>query len=369
MGHPTSPTPRIQEKGQGRFISEEMNCKSCGYDLRGLNYGQKCPECGTIISVSIAKGGRYSGLGHAPERFLTVLTVGLLMIGLSVPLDFIAEGITASGGLQAIILTIVPSLMWFGGVLLVCRRRPNDPGYTIGEWEDRFRRLTIVLQVAMLLSEGAEALLYFATPGTFLEQATVIAGAVFAFAGAIGFFPFAVYLSYIADWGSDTRLGHRLRAVAWCLAASSLVLVTHYSVDTLAELAGHQGHGFFGFVRGVLGLATLPGFVVFYVAQLILIVSLIQLLAVVGWAKRNAGSEVERDQRVMERRAERAEELVHVSQTIEGPDTSDLLPAAGGGRTPAEGEEPEPELPKEDTRTPEELMGRDLDAYGLEADE
>ncbi|MCA9293932.1 MAG: hypothetical protein KDA20_08970 [Phycisphaerales bacterium] len=359
---PNHRSTRLREPGLGSFIAEKVLCKSCGYDLRGLHMGQQCPECGQIIAI--ASTGQYMGLGHAPQRYLAQLIVGLLLLGASVPLSLIAGGAAAAGATQAVVLGAIPVLMWFAGVVLVCQPRPRDPGEVEGEWEARFRRWAIVLEAGGLIGGLLDAISPFANPGSMLETWLAIGTVAFQFVGAIGHFPLAVYLSYIADWGSDSGLGNRLRGVAWCLAVGGVLAVGHVALQLGAALLGHTGGGVLGVLLGITRLGWAFGIFLTIVAYIFLIISILQMMSVVGWAKRNAAAEVERDRRLAQRRRERAEELVTMSEPIEPVDTSDFLAArhaeeGGVGLDRAE-------LPKADTRSPEELMGRSLDAYGLE---
>lgn len=359
---PNHRSTRLREPGLGSFIAEKINCKSCGYDLRGLHMGQKCPECGTIIAIS--SRGAYLGLGHAPERYLTQLTLGLLLLGLSVPLALVLGGVVAAGLSNAIVLTAIPALMWLCGVILVCQPRPRDPGETEGAWERRFRRSAIVLGAIGLLGDFGEALSPFVNPGSLLETSLAIGVVVFKLVGAVGLFPLAVFLSDIADWGSDTGLGHRLRGVAWCLAVGGVLAVVPVGLQLCAGLIGPVGGGFLGAVVMLAVAGGAFGMFLTIAAYIVLIISMMQMMSMVGWAKRNAASEIERDRRLAERRRERAEELVTMSEPIEPANTSDFLAARPGVGV----EEPDLELPRADRRTPEEMMGRELDAYGLEDD-
>ena len=54
-------------------------CRHCGYDLRGLPLEDRCPECGTPVSVSLSAGRRLSG---ADPHWLRRVQTGLAAIGL-----------------------------------------------------------------------------------------------------------------------------------------------------------------------------------------------------------------------------------------------------------------------------------------------
>ena len=40
---------RFRKAAEGGPIEADLPCRTCGYNLRGLNYGRNCPECGNAI--------------------------------------------------------------------------------------------------------------------------------------------------------------------------------------------------------------------------------------------------------------------------------------------------------------------------------
>ena len=47
--HFTDKYLRAKASLKGRPLTGDISCDSCGYNLRGLRYGQSCPECGAPI--------------------------------------------------------------------------------------------------------------------------------------------------------------------------------------------------------------------------------------------------------------------------------------------------------------------------------
>ena len=45
------------QASSGERIEEDIRCVDCGYNLRGLNYGRACPECGVTIEAPGGAGG------------------------------------------------------------------------------------------------------------------------------------------------------------------------------------------------------------------------------------------------------------------------------------------------------------------------
>ena len=59
-------------------IEGDVACERCGYNLRTLKVGGKCPECGEVV-----RGNRADGAGRAQRRawFMGVSVLALLGVG------------------------------------------------------------------------------------------------------------------------------------------------------------------------------------------------------------------------------------------------------------------------------------------------
>lgn len=62
--------------------ADDLVCVRCGYPLRGLPPGGRCPECGSGIQQSLSASTRF--LRHAPPGWLASLAAGaaLMVAGL-----------------------------------------------------------------------------------------------------------------------------------------------------------------------------------------------------------------------------------------------------------------------------------------------
>jgi hypothetical protein len=66
------------------IVAEDRPCLRCGYNVRGLRVGGRCPECGTALGV----GGRPRGaaaINDAPVEHLNSLRTGSLFMLLGGP--------------------------------------------------------------------------------------------------------------------------------------------------------------------------------------------------------------------------------------------------------------------------------------------
>ncbi len=347
----------------GELVIDPMPCPGCAYDLRGLQYGDPCPECGREIRRSRAYDD--DKLGDAPRGYLATLQLGLLCMGFA-GLGFMLMGILGMvGGLGvAALLGAGVGGLWILGVLIVLRKRQRSPAAAPRpgpEWV-RLRQWVLATQIAF-------------TVGLLLDSGALLLGAgwlswiaqVFVIPGQLGWVPLCIYLSFLADWAGDSGLASRFRATGWALAVFGVIALLLRGLGMLTSSGVN-------FLEGLGFLALLMWFLVTLVyvfAQLVMVISILQMISMTSWAVTNSRREAERDARRLERARRRAEELVKPSVSAavlasEGrlaSDDDDLLLRSSLEPTvdAAPADEPEPD--------PEASLGRELDPYALEDDD
>jgi hypothetical protein len=108
-------------------IMEPRPCRHCGYDLKGLRVGGKCPECGEPIRARKKSFGPREGtMSDAPPAYVkrvglgfTLMSVGIILSLVGVPLGcFVPYGL-----LGAILLG---SLFWIAGAWIITGPRPAE---------------------------------------------------------------------------------------------------------------------------------------------------------------------------------------------------------------------------------------------------
>jgi hypothetical protein len=62
-----------------KTYSEDIRCAGCGYELRGLDQVDRCPECGTLVSESISLASEV----HQPRRKIPRLKQAYVLITLA----------------------------------------------------------------------------------------------------------------------------------------------------------------------------------------------------------------------------------------------------------------------------------------------
>lgn len=111
-----------------RNIDRDLPCRKCGYNLRGLVYGTKCPECGTVIE---RKRLLYDHIMDADASYLKSLRFGLALscIGLWSPafagsLEHYSSALGKPGPVLAVFAA--GSLIFIGGIWLITQRKPHE---------------------------------------------------------------------------------------------------------------------------------------------------------------------------------------------------------------------------------------------------
>lgn len=101
---------------EGRQIEPDLSCDRCGYNLRGLRYGGRCPECG--LPIQLPDWSRDS-LSAAPIADIRKLRLGIWATVAclpALPLGLVTSAMRLGGATELAIVTIGLSCAWFGAV-------------------------------------------------------------------------------------------------------------------------------------------------------------------------------------------------------------------------------------------------------------
>lgn len=266
---------RLDEHG---MLAEDLPCRKCSYNLRGLSPEGRCPECGTAVGLStLGDLLRYAD----PNWIRTVargITIILWMILASVLLGCLGGTLLATEGLQQA-LSIGLGLVSFYGVWLMTEPDPSGLG------EDPTITARKVIRFALLVGIGAQVLTLateqLSPPGAVLIVFAVL-GVIATLIGLVGEFAKFTYYEYLLRRVPDPKLAGRARFLKWgfvvCLGI--MLLGGILTVVNLA-LSGATGAGpGLGPVTGVMFL-MLPagiGMLVFGILTLLLLLRLRQAL-------------------------------------------------------------------------------------------
>lgn len=234
-------------------IEHDRACPSCGYNVRGLRVGDRCPECATPITGGAV--ARSDTLGSAPVEYLHQFARGSMLMGVAAAPFFglllLAAFLGRGGGsllLGATALAAICSIAWAIGVQLATAPRPaheDSPRAAEESWSV-LRMITRVSQWAFVVSQlcWAGAAQITVSVGGLNPAAKLLfgMGLLFAAVGAVGLCFLLAYMIRIAHWADDTELVDRLKLIPALLAISFFILL-------IASVVGPQlGGGIISFM-------------------------------------------------------------------------------------------------------------------------
>lgn len=322
-------------------IAEDVACRRCGYNVRGLSPSGKCPECGTPIGYRRTRR-RDDVITDAPVSYLKLLALGTWLLAVGGIATFVLFFSSFGSVAWSLIAAGAGGCLWWGGVFILTkpRRSPTlDPAQSESE-----RRLVRTLarygQIGWPLACGAMAGAAFVRRSAIVTAAvngtafsTPPEGVLLQFAagaaillGVLTIVPLCILLADLAGWAAHTDLADRFRDSAWILTVSLPLLTASFVIVSVfrASVPGPIAIGAF------LTLVIAGGGAVF--GGILFVASLVRVAASVSWAINNAITGAERDARVAEREARHIAKLMARSQRADAASA----PAAHGKDAPSQ---------------------------------
>ncbi|MFG0284589.1 MAG: hypothetical protein ACF8R7_09225 [Phycisphaerales bacterium JB039] len=278
------------------YYQHDAPCKRCGYNLKGLVKGGKCPECGFQRKIGGVLAAR-DNLLYAPPGYLRTLQIGAMLMGAGV----VGAGLVAAMGVAqsperaAAGVRLVASGLWLVGVWImtsprqVSERTPVNPReeWKVGRWVNRGVQSCWLLAALAVMADirGPSPLVGGAT-------AWSVAGGILEVIAMFGLVPLAFQIAELAEWGADSGLAARLRGAAWGLAVFGIIVYAGALAPTLL--------GPFGFFL-LIPLLVCAG--LWVISLLAFGVSVLQFALMTNWAIVNSEHLAARDARLRERHA------------------------------------------------------------------
>ncbi|MEI7657854.1 MAG: hypothetical protein WCK33_07290 [Phycisphaerae bacterium] len=229
---PNAPTTSATLRDLEAPIAEDRPCRRCGYNLRGLRAGDRCPECGTAIGGARRARGRV-GIDEAPLERLRVLRAGSLLLASGGPLGtaaFVvavqAERISSGNDITPLagIVAAIAFLAWAAGAWLVhspSPERTSTPDAADGAWRTANR----LLAFAPLAACGSLALhLKFNASLTWLVFAAIL-----LLASLAGYLSLCYFASMLCAWAGDDDTAERFRVSGFVAIAGGILFGLAFS--------------------------------------------------------------------------------------------------------------------------------------------
>lgn len=294
-----------------QLISDERICPQCDYPLHGLREGGVCPECGRAIKPKTKSGRFQDNLARAPMRYLRQLRLGLVLMSAAIlsgvvpfVVLFITPGIALLMWVAAYFLAPV---LWAAGVAIVAQRRRTTEHTSPDAILDGNKLRYAVMGIHTVPVLAGACLLFGSMVGGVLGVLVPV-GLGLLLVTVFGCVPLGVYLSGLADWASDDKLGGRLRGSAWFITVFGTLTI-------LLTLVAFTGSPF----SGLAAIAAIWMLVFSVIALFVLMLGVVQLTVAANWAINNqVYADASRERADEKRRARTARPNVTIDRLCDG---------------------------------------------------
>lgn len=269
--------PTLDDTGR---LAQNITCRKCGYNLRGLLPDSRCPECGTAVGRSLHGDLlRYAdpdwvktlsaGMNLIVTAIIAGFLVGLLIGGVSIAINTSrSPGATNPGRM----FLLMPWSLIVGVVQVVgyWKVTSPDPAGLDESGEINARIVTRYGQIAALAFQML-AMLLESSGGLLASAASLVSGLI----GMVIIFAVFIYARRLAARIPSESLASQCRTVMWGLGITMFLAVSGAAV--LAAVAPSPGVGGgagppgFSALASTLGCFAGVGVLVFGIWALVLI--------------------------------------------------------------------------------------------------
>lgn len=256
------------------MVVGDVQCRRCGYSVRGLPADGVCPECATPVGRSLLG----DLLKFAEPAWVRKVASGMSLILWGILVGILFNCIAGAFGryfqdarpLFALVVTLGGSLLGVIGTWMMTSRDPSGIGEDSAVNARKIVRATLIVGMAGGILNGISPL----APGDAARTAIAVVGGLCMIVSLLGEWYRFLYYETIARRIPDPRLAGRSRFLRWAyvcslgagLAGGAIVLAAHWATGDVTSGVGPVG-------VLLVGLAAL-GVVVFGLLTLLLLLRL-----------------------------------------------------------------------------------------------
>lgn len=255
---PVSPSAFGKGLPPPRSMNVNRPCAACGYDLRGLKVGGRCPECGEEIPPPPTLAD--DSLSRMPRPVILTFIRGAVTAAGLIVLLLVAALAVLFGWMSVRLLGLIVGVALPGWLLAMWWL---TPALTIREGVSRgFSKRGVTRQIARwgqlgwLLGAGLLLVREIANPPQKVADALTWAAFGLGAIGVIGTIAMAVMMERLAEWTRDSTAQAIFQWFQWLLPFAAIGLLLLPTGSIWGRIAGLIGAGaVLAFPIGVLMLA------------------------------------------------------------------------------------------------------------------
>ena len=259
---PEPPKPLRPLKPKPTHVVGRRPCRTCGYDLQGLELKGRCPECGTPVVVSKDT----ANVAFANSTWARKLVLGLWLIvgGIigSIFLNIVASAVSVDGWSAEFAqagVGVVSTILIFVGTWLATEPDPSGRG------EDEYGTSRKAIRIGYGIESGLHVLaliVFIAMPYNARMQTMFggleLLGGLF---GVVALFFMLKYLGHLARRIPEPMLADRSELLFWGYGGSNAALtgiaLAILSIDLIWGVSSSTGPGVGASIGGVVALVCM----------------------------------------------------------------------------------------------------------------
>lgn len=222
MDAPAPPPPIPSMPAAPFTVAEDIPCRRCGYNLRGLQSTGQCPECGAEVALSVL-GDR---LRFSDPQWVAKVGRGcrLIILGLAVSLltgcvmVIVSRALTGGRPVLTQLIALAAGLIAFCGNWLLTTPEPTHEG------EDKLVTARRVARFGTLIGAGQGFVQFGITslaPGWASMILLICMGVLISAATVAGEFAKYFYVEKLAARIPDPKLERNARRVRWAMTIAT----------------------------------------------------------------------------------------------------------------------------------------------------